>query len=558
MLHRPIRALGVFSFLLFLAPICLKAQTPIPLGEEFLISTESLERSKRPLVSGFSDGSYLVVWNGQEVGTSNVNQPNVWGRRFSSTGDPIGSEFQVNTYTTSDQFAATVHTLANDDFLAVWRSNGSSGTDTDQASLQGRRFSSDGIPIGDQYQINTYTSGWQFSAKVVADGSDGYTVVWTSEGSPGNDLDRSVQGQRFLSDGTRVGDQFQVNSYTTQQQYSADGFPLEDGGFMLVWSSRGSFGSDDDQTSIQGRRFSAEGDLLGQEFQINSTTTSFQRYTEVGPNGRGQFVVSWGTRYPLSGQTFSCGRNGLLFSADGSVIGTEFVVVPHNYIHAPGVSISSDNSGGFVVVWHDDGTSTMNHADIQGQRFSHNGTKVGDQFQVNTFTPDLQLSPVATPIGTGSFVVAWTSSGNYSQQPFPPSIRAQRYNAGGFVGEPFTCIEDSQTLCLQDGRFEVKARWRDFQGQEGEGHVVPGANSDSGLFWFFNSNNWEMLIKVLDGCSLNDRYWVFAAATTNVEYTLTVRDSYSGDSKSYTNSLGTASPAITDTSAFATCQTGTR
>ena len=82
----------------------------------------------------------------------------------------------------------------------------------------------------------------------------------------------------------------------------------------------------------------------------------------------------------------------------------------------------------------------------------------------------------------------------------------------------------------------------------------PGTSSpDSGLFWFFSPNNWEMLVKVLDGCRSNGHYWVFAAATTNVEYTLRVTDTDNGVSKQYFNPLGQASPAITDTSAFATC-----
>ncbi|MCP4658010.1 MAG: hypothetical protein GY856_21585 [bacterium] len=78
-------------------------------------------------------------------------------------------------------------------------------------------------------------------------------------------------------------------------------------------------------------------------------------------------------------------------------------------------------------------------------------------------------------------------------------------------------------------------------------------SDDSGLFWFFDPDNWEMLVKVLDACGLNGRYWVFAAATTNVEYTLRVVDTETDSVVEYHNPLGTASPAITDTSAFATC-----
>ncbi|MDA8016846.1 MAG: ARC6/PARC6 family protein [Thermoanaerobaculia bacterium] len=82
---------------------------------------------------------------------------------------------------------------------------------------------------------------------------------------------------------------------------------------------------------------------------------------------------------------------------------------------------------------------------------------------------------------------------------------------------------------------------------------MPFQTGDSGLYYFFDADNWEMLVKVLDACGFNDHFWVFSAATTNVEYTLTVTDTFTGKKKRYFNSLGTAAPAITDTSAFATC-----
>jgi len=109
------------------------------------------------------------------------------------------------------------------------------------------------------------------------------------------------------------------------------------------------------------------------------------------------------------------------------------------------------------------------------------------------------------------------------------------------------------TLCLSENRFELEVDWRDFNNKVGAARVVPVDSADSGLFWFFSPNNWEMLVKILDGCGINNHYWVFAAATTNVEYTLRVRDTESGTVKEYFNPLGTSAAAITDTSAFATC-----
>lgn len=108
-------------------------------------------------------------------------------------------------------------------------------------------------------------------------------------------------------------------------------------------------------------------------------------------------------------------------------------------------------------------------------------------------------------------------------------------------------------MCLNDGRFEVTVQWRDFQGQEGSATRVGVLGEDSALLWFFAPSNWEMLVKVLDGCSVNGRYWVFAAASTNVEYTLRVRDSTTGLEVAYEHPPGEPAPAITDTAAFADC-----
>ncbi len=116
------------------------------------------------------------------------------------------------------------------------------------------------------------------------------------------------------------------------------------------------------------------------------------------------------------------------------------------------------------------------------------------------------------------------------------------------------CDKTTQVTNLNGGQFRVEVDWKDFQGNTGSSNVVPLGTDDSGLLWFFSADNWEMLIKVLDGCGINDRFWVFAAAVTNVEYNLKVTDTYSGAVKSYFNPLGNAAPAITDTDAFAgTC-----
>ena len=107
---------------------------------------------------------------------------------------------------------------------------------------------------------------------------------------------------------------------------------------------------------------------------------------------------------------------------------------------------------------------------------------------------------------------------------------------------------DPSGLCLQDDRFKVEL---DVGGGVTRPLGIPVPLDDSSGFFFFE--NFEVLVNVLDGCAFNGHFWVFAAATTDVEFTLMVTDTVSGSTKTYDNELGTASPAITDTSAFATC-----
>ena len=132
-------------------------------------------------------------------------------------------------------------------------------------------------------------------------------------------------------------------------------------------------------------------------------------------------------------------------------------------------------------------------------------------------------------------------------------------------GVQASCLGDDSTLCLgENGRFQVRMSWDDGHEGTGPGRRVrlaePGLvhSEDSGLFYFFNNDNWELLVKVVDGCDINDHFWVFSAGTTDVEYTLRVEDRQNGAVRLYTNPKGSAAPAVTDTTAFATCDEAPR
>jgi lysyl endopeptidase len=112
------------------------------------------------------------------------------------------------------------------------------------------------------------------------------------------------------------------------------------------------------------------------------------------------------------------------------------------------------------------------------------------------------------------------------------------------------CVPSGSTLCLGAGdRFRVEARYQVAGGAGTAAHVVP-LSDETGLLWFFAEGNVEAMVKLIDGCAVNDRFWVFAAGLTDVNVTLTVTDTVTGAVRSYVNPAGKAFQPVQDTLAF--------
>jgi hypothetical protein len=139
---------------------------------------------------------------------------------------------------------------------------------------------------------------------------------------------------------------------------------------------------------------------------------------------------------------------------------------------------------------------------------------------------------------------------------FPANLKIRAF---GYIPEG-PCFPNATTLCLgEGGRFEVRSTFATEQagGHRGVGQALPVGEQglrDGGVFWFFDSNNPEVLVKVLDGCAFPDpHFWVFYAATTNVGFELTVKDIETEVLRTYTNPDLHRADAVTDTRALATC-----
>ena len=132
--------------------------------------------------------------------------------------------------------------------------------------------------------------------------------------------------------------------------------------------------------------------------------------------------------------------------------------------------------------------------------------------------------------------------------PSPEPIHSPALPPAGPAGR---CGDGGPDLCLgPGGRYRVSLGYSTANGS-GPALPVADGSADSGIFTFFSPTNWEMMVKVLDGCAINGRVWVLAAGTTDVGWSLTVEDRETGVKKPYGKPSGQTAPALVDLGAFA-------
>jgi hypothetical protein len=370
------------------------------LGPEFRVNSHTPGSQRWNALAADASGNFIVVWTsyGQDG-----SYDGVFGQRFDADGLPLGSEFQVNSHTTGSQRDPAVAVEASGGFVVVWTSIDWDGSYGD---VFGQRFDSEGLPTGTEFQVNTYTTDYQIDAEVAANGAGGFVVVWESNHQDGSVS--GVFGQRFDSAGLPVGAEFQVNTFTTYFQEDAALAATEAGDFVVVWSSSSQDGFDD---GVFGQRFDSAGLPVGAEFQVNTYTPYFQDRAAVSANGGGNFVVVW-TSDDQDG-SFE-GVFGQRFDSIGLPVGVEFQVNTYTGYVQTGAAVAANDAGDFIVAWtsiEQDGSGSG----VFGQQFSSAGFPVGTEFRVNSFTTDFQYSPALAAGGPADFVVSWGSFGQDGQ-----------------------------------------------------------------------------------------------------------------------------------------------
>lgn len=430
----------------------------MPSRLETRVNTHTAGSQDSAVLTTLTDGGWVITWTSFQQDGSFAG---VFAQAYNPDGTPRGSEFQVNTFTASNQYDQRIAALADGGWIITWQSQDQDG---DGWGIFAQAYNADGTPQGGEVQVNSFFIGDQEISSVTALGSGGWVIIWNSDGQDGDDA--GVYAQAFNADGTLLGTETRVNSYTADSQYALDATALADGGWVITWQSRG---QDGDNNGMYLQAYNADGTPRGSETQVNGYTPDGQNSGQVIALADGGWVVAWQS----DGQD---GDNyGILFrayDADGTIRGPEMQVNSYTTGAQLSPRLTQLDDGGWVVMWTSygqDGTSGS-EAGVFAQVFNADGTTRGGEIQVNTHEPGNQLARNVTSLAGGGWVATWESDG---QDGSGPGVYVQVFAADGSrigaevqVNTYTASFQDyPQTTALPDGGFVVA--WRSYN-QDGE------------------------------------------------------------------------------------------
>ncbi len=551
-------------------PPALVALRPIELGvgalpETFSLWSDLAFSPGNASVSVRADGTRAVSW---VTSGSTLSLTDVWVRTIGLDGSlgpgPIRAQ-QDGGYNSSYPTETDVAWLDSGRLVVVWNAP---GADLDQDGVLARIFDANGNPEGPAFLVNTYEIDLQVDPEVDSDSYGNFTVVWDSFWQDGSG--EGIFAQRFDHLGQKLGNEMQVSSNAYSGQYEPS--------ISIDWAGNSvvSFSSIQEENHLREdtfvKAYRADGSTLGEQLMVNQQIIYEQDVPSVSLSDSGTFVVSWHSHQvndlPLGADPDVMERRFTLPCLPGPttlcLLGDRFLVRALYETAAGGRGFGeaiplTSGSGGFWFFWPDNFELLVKVVD---------GCNFNRRFWLFAAgLTDVKVDLIVTDTWTGT-VQTWRST---LGEPFAPVQQIERFAtcdaprpvsfAAGATSmarplatsmETDLCSPDTTHLCLNDGRFRVGANWRAFDGRQGIATAAPLAG-DSGLFWFFAPEILELAIKVIDGCQLNDRFWVYTAGLTNVEVDLTVEDLLRNRSWSFHNPAGQAFPPILDSSALDTC-----
>jgi hypothetical protein len=419
---------------------------------------------------------------------------------------------------------------SGDSFLVVWQErpycNIRFGKCYGDDGVMARFFLHPDAPGGPLLRVAA-TAGGPVHPAVAALRGGGFVVVWQSVGSAAS---TSLLGQRYDAAGNPVGGELPLAQGVTPD--AAPAVAAGDGGsFLVAWAR----GGDSTAAGLFARLFGADGSPAGGELRVDTGAAGTAGAPALAALAHGGFALAW------SGGSGSIWARRLDVSgtpAGAPVRASSQALDPATAAETTQPDLASDAADGFFVVWqrHEATAGSGGVTRVLGTYFGAPTEEPVRELQVAASAGSMQFGPRITSDGGYGYAIVWQGQMLPSPSPFLPSsvYSLRRYNVPGAP-----CTSDAGTLCLGGGRFRVETRWRDQHGGGTLGYGSALSFSDAtGLFWFFDSSNVELIVKVLDGTSLDDDFWFFYGALSDVEYWIRATDTATGRLALYHNPPG--------------------
>ncbi|MBN1647713.1 MAG: hypothetical protein JW874_06760 [Spirochaetales bacterium] len=301
----------------------------------------------------------------------------IYARRYDSDGTLLGKAFQVNSITTGTQSGPVIAATDNG-FAAAWSYSKDSFS---PVGIFIRCFDKNGNPLGNEALIVNHQLNTVNMAPAIAANKNGYILTWFLVNH--DDGTRKINAQRFSTDGTPLGEVFQVNTSSQLKQLHPD-IAANENGFTITWFS---LGKDDNSVDVYARRYDPDGNALGAEFKVNSSSQGSHEYPAIAMHENG-FAIAWNssnedkTDYKIYARCYN---------SNGTPLGKEFTLNedPGNPTHHAAISAINNQ---FIVTWH---CLNMNNGKtgIYARRFDSGGSMPESEFLVSSNTDGVFVGP---------------------------------------------------------------------------------------------------------------------------------------------------------------------
>lgn len=425
-------ALRAISGLAYMALAASLSSQVSPVGPEFQVNTYVDGVQHEPSVNFDGAGNFVVVWNDEYQDIhGNLDRPRA--RKFSPAGQPAGPELLLDSFAYSDAAGLAVQDGGGFVVTRGYQTGYFSGNSDVKAQLRDSQGA-----LTTEFLANSFTSGYQWNTNVASGPGAGFVVVWQSDASAGTDHSgTSIQARQFGEGGVPIAADFQVNSATTGVQWGPRVAVHPSGDFVVVWQSQAPIGGDTSGGSIRALRFNSVGAPVSDELQVNDYTPNEQSAPVVATLADGGFVIAWQSAGSSGGDNSGLSVQARLYSASGAPLAGEFQVNSYTTGDQLAPAVAADSTGTFAIAWTSNGSSGSDSSSlsVQARRYRADGRALTDEFQVNSYTSAHQLSPAISFSPNGDFVVSWESYGSTGGDASRESIQARQFQglfADGF------------------------------------------------------------------------------------------------------------------------------